>query len=297
MSRQFDTIPDSRLAPPWEVEAGGVVSLWKMQQFYAEVIVKFLSELGALERLAVDEDRDTPARPEITLAVTAKIGILQAMAAKYSLNAADQQCRRIIEECQSKQMRITCGEARDNLRELRRRFEDDFKGQLFLHLTAQEAIQFCEPMRGWEEIGRRFGEAIRDVEEMHKCFALHRYPASVFHSMQVIEHGLIHLGKWLGVKDHKPGWNATTRELTRICRLDAKARDAWEAKHHGFISQMDAVAYSLMTAWRHKIDHASGRLALLPGDFAPEIAEEIISATRGFMRRLATELPHKDPRK
>jgi hypothetical protein len=273
-----------------------VVSLWEMLEFYAEVVVKFLSELGALERMAMDEGRDTPARPEIVMAICAKVGILQAMAAQYSLNSSDQQCQRIIRSCEASGMRLSCGEIRDDLRELRRRFEDDFKGELFLKLTSQEANQYREPMKGWEEILGRFPEAIRDVEEMQRCLSLNRYPASVFHSMQVVEHGLIYLGKWLGINDHKPGWNATTRELTRICRLEAKNRDDWETRNFGFIGQMDAVSHSLMTSWRHKIDHASGRLILLPGDFAPEIAEEIISATRGFMRRLATELPMNDPR-
>lgn len=290
MLREISAFSDNRV---W---SRGVVSLWEVLQFYADVVVKFLSELGALELMAVYEDRDTVADPSITVAISAKVSILQAMAATYSLNASDQQCQRIIRNCQSKEMRVSCGEMRDDLRELRRRFEDDFKGNLFLKLTAQEADQYREPLNGWKEVGGKFPEAIRDIEEMRRCFALERYPASVFHSMQVIEHGLIHLGKWLGVKDPKPGWNATTRELTRICRLDAKSRDSWETRHFGFIGQMDAVAYSLMTAWRHKIDHASGRLALLPGDFAPEIAEEIISATRGFMRRLAVELPESDPR-
>src|SRR5215469_14312902 len=131
---------------------------------------------------------------------------------------------------------------------------------------------------------------------MRRCFGLSLYPACVFHAMQVIEHGLIHLGGWLAVRDHKPGWNATTRELRRIVSAGHDKRTEWERKHYAFIEQMDAVSQSLMNAWRHKIDHASGRLVLLPGETNPDTAEDIMSATRNFMRRLALELPIGDNR-
>lgn len=267
-----------------------------MMQFYADFFNDTMGRLSAFEVRAVDEDRNTPAKPEFTAQLYASLGVLRGHAILYGFTSTAQQCGRMMDLFDHRQMEVTCGESRDELKDLRRRFQDDLASHYFIHLTMQEAKNYEKPLDGWGDITASFPEAIRDIEEMNKCLALNRYPACVFHSMQVIEHGLIHLGKWLGVKDHKPGWNATTRELTRICRLDAKDRDSWETKHHGFISQMDAVAYSLMTAWRHKIDHAAGRLSLLPGDFAPEIAEEIVSASRGFMRRLATELPTDHPR-
>ena len=36
---------------------------------------------------------------------------------------------------------------------------------------------------------------------------------------------------------------------------------------------------------------AVGKLLLMTSDFAPEVTEEILEASRGFMRRLATEAP------
>jgi hypothetical protein len=183
-----------KATPPWESSQSGVVSLWEMQQFYGDFIVKFLSELGALERLAVQEQRETLANPAITVDVCAKLGVLQGLCFMYSLNASDQQCQRIISNCQSKGMHVSCGEMRDDLRELRRRFEDDFKATYFLQLNSKQSEEFQNPTKGWEEIRSRFRETVRDIEEMQKCFSLERYPASVFHSMQVIEHGLIHLG-------------------------------------------------------------------------------------------------------
>ena len=66
-----------RLSPPWETSVCGVVSLWEMQQFYGDFIVKFLSELSAWEVLAVKERREALANPEITVALCAKLGVLR----------------------------------------------------------------------------------------------------------------------------------------------------------------------------------------------------------------------------
>jgi hypothetical protein len=49
---------------------------------------------------------------------------------------------------------------------------------------------------------------------------------------------------------------------------------------------------ALKTAWRNKISHVQGKLVLLTSDFTPEVAEEIVMASRAFMRRLATEMPN-----
>jgi hypothetical protein len=179
----------------------------------------------------------------------------------------------------------------DRLVELENRLEDELKMQLFFQLPVAKRDYFDEPRRGWESVLRVFPDATSDVEEMRRCFALSRYPACVFHSMQVLEHRVIKLGKTLNVGDHKTGWAATTNELKQILKTPFTDRTDWEREHFGFVEQMNATVEALKTAWRNKIDHASGRLAILPGDFNPDIAEEIMAATKGFMRRLATEMP------
>lgn len=266
-----------------------VVSLLEMLEFHAEFFVKTLADLNAFEiKLQQELDGDAFVNPHILAALSVRLEAMMKESRRHGFDSIADQCERLLGKIERA---VRSGEIREGLNNLRTRFEDDFGRHMFFHLTASEAAEYRKPLEGWEDICERFGGAIRDVEEMNKCFALERYPASVFHSMQVIEHGLIRLGEWLNVKDRKVGWNATTQELTRIARLEPKDRTDWENRHHGFIVQMEAVSHSLMTAWRHKIDHASGRLSLLPGDFAPEIARDIIGATRAFMLRLAIELP------
>jgi hypothetical protein len=179
-----------------------------------------------------------------------------------------------------------------HLNELRSRLESELSHRLFLHMRSDRAKYFDEPRAGWESILEGFPECIVDVEEMRRCFALSRYPACVFHSLQVLELGVVRLGEFMGCADHKKGWDATSNELKKIAKKAYSEKDNWEKRHFQFLEQMDGAVEALKTAWRNKISHAAERLHLIPGGaFAPDIAEEIMAATRAFMRRLATEMP------
>jgi hypothetical protein len=72
--------------------------------------------------------------------------------------------------------------------ELIGRLIDETDDTIFFTLSPGEADFYKNPNRGWELAIDRF--AIRgDVEEASKCFALSRYSAAVFHSVQAVETG------------------------------------------------------------------------------------------------------------
>ncbi len=154
-----------------------------------------------------------------------------------------------------------------------------------------ETDYYANYRQKWIDVIQRFPNSEDDIDEAGKCFALGRYTAAVFHSLQIIEIGLIELGRVLGVKDPLPGWTATTNRLKAIIRTKYQDRSAFQQKHSALIEQLDALTESLKSAWRNKVSHAHGRLTLLTTGFAPDVAEEILAASRGFMRRLATEAP------
>jgi hypothetical protein len=54
---------------------------------------------------------------------------------------------------------------------------------------------------------------------------------------------------------------------------------------------MNNQVQAMKSAWRNKVNHVEGRLAVMKPEFTPDIAEEIMVASRAFMRRLATEMP------
>lgn len=179
--------------------------------------------------------------------------------------------------------------------ELEQRLYDETKGRTFFSLTLKETECFEKPRAGWEAIIERFPDAAGDVEEARKCFALSRYAAAVFHSLQIVESGLIELGLAIGVTDPKSGWTATTNALRKIVSAKHEDRTPFQRQHIAFFEQIHGTIEGLKNAWRNKISHAQGRLVLMTADFSPEVAEEILFASRAFMRRLAEDAPSPEP--
>jgi hypothetical protein len=92
--------------------------------------------------------------------------------------------------------------------ELQGRLIDEMEGKSFWAMSLGEAELYSSPRKGWEKIIERFPDAVDDIEEASKCLALSRYAAAVFHSIQVVEAGLIQLGTYIGVNDPRSGWTA-----------------------------------------------------------------------------------------
>jgi hypothetical protein len=179
--------------------------------------------------------------------------------------------------------------------ELRGRLIDEMESKCFWALTTREREYYEQPRNGWDEIIARLPDSVTDIEEASKCFALSRYAAAIFHSIQVVEVGLIELGEFIGVNDPHSGWSAVSTALDKVIAKKHQDRTVFERNNFGFLEQVQGTVGALKNAWRNKISHAEGRLTLMTKDFSPEVAEEILFATRAFMRRLADGLPPKAP--
>ncbi len=164
--------------------------------------------------------------------------------------------------------------------------------QLFVKIAAERRKFFDKPFSRWELIVKRFGQISRDVEEMNKCFALSRYTAAMFHAMQIAELGAIELGDYIGVTDPKKGWGPTQRKLEQLIRAGRNQLPSNLTGAFDFLEQMNREVDSMTLSWRHKIDHAANRLAIVPNtDFTPDISEHIMGAVRVFMLRLQEGMP------
>jgi hypothetical protein len=93
------------------------------------------------------------------------------------------------------------------------------------------------------------------------------------------------------VTDPQLGWDATTNRLRKVLGAKYPDRSPFQQQHSAFLEQINGTIEILKGTWRNKISHAQGKLVLLTRDFTPEVAEEILFASRGFMRRLATDAP------
>jgi hypothetical protein len=276
--------------PPWEASSHGVVSLYDMQQFYADVFLKALAQLNGFELRALDEERGNWVKPGMVLSLYAELGGLMTDAALYGLDSVGLQCQRMMKKMQDKQMVIQCGEVRDDLHNLRTRFEDEFGKHLFLHLTLKEAEDYQNPEKNWEKVTGRFPKVRYNIEESTKCFALGRYGAAVFHILQVAEYGVIQVAKLLNVEGDKPGWGGLKR-LKDLIEVPFPKRSALAQQHSKLLDNVVPLALVIKDSWRHKLDHVDNQIVWVDTDFSPEVATEIITATRGFMRKLALELP------
>jgi hypothetical protein len=193
--------------------------------------------------------------------------------------------------------KATWGEYCELCDELNGRLIDEAKDKTFFHLSLRESKIYNNSRDGWESAIARFPGIIDDVEEAQKCFALSRYPASVFHSVQIVEGGLVDLGAFLKVRDPHSGWTAVSQALRKVIDKKHSDRTVFEKRNFKFLEQMQGTVEGLKNAWRNKISHTEGRLLLMTTDFSPEVAEEILFASRSFMRRLAEDLPTPKPAK
>lgn len=123
--------------------------------------------------------------------------------------------------------------------------------------------------------------------------AFNRYPAAVFHVLLAVEHGIVALGKFVGVADPKPGWDATCSAVEKILQAGRKSAPPDILKHFSFLELVNKDMQSMKMAWRNKVSHAANNLVVMTSDFRPEVAEKIITACRGFMLLVAAEGTNK----
>lgn len=256
------------------------ITLLELLRFYAEAYVALAKDLLDLQVcLQIDEsgDKQTEAKHILT-----------------SLEVAVTQCRLIglqvsalhAEELIQKLERESL--TSENVKALHENIERELSCQFFVGIPSDRVEAFTKSLAGWEAIGDKFPMAIEDIEEMSKCYALSRYSACVFHSLMAVEHGLVYLGKLLGVTDPKEGWDASAKKLANIVQ-DGYAKNS-TGLDFGFLEQVNASVQVMKLAWRNKVNHATGKPIVMGGGFAPYVTEEIISATRSFLRLLAEGL-------
>lgn len=269
-----------------------------MRRFSAAQYMRF-AEMGsnasaalAINRIASPRGRGAEIDEDKTVAHVAACKFLEKEWVELELISSLATVRRLLKLLEKPN--TFNNELNEPLLELQGRLVDETEARTFWALSVRESELYRGPRKGWELIIERFPDTVIDIEEASKCLALSRYAGAIFHSVQVVEVGLIELGKLIGVSDPKSGWTATTNRLVSIIKKGHDARTPYERQHFPFLEQMHGTIEGPKNAWRNKISHAQGRLALLTADFSPDVAEEILLATRAFMRRLATDAPPLD---
>jgi len=295
-------VPDPEVLPlnvaverkpkPWEDNPYWLVSLLDMLQFYADLFVQTLTRIlqWEIKCSRITNNPATQVDPNIAVEIFAYVGTLAVELQVYGLETSVQKAGRIHELLKTRQMRVSYGEMTSNLKELRERMEDELHSSVFLSLTGNESRLYSSPDKEWSGVVYRFSKLRHDIEECSKCFALARYGAAVFHVLLIAEYGVIKVAVLFGVAGDKPGWGALDR-LQRINDRNWKDKTPLEQQHADFLKNLLPLAFAMKDSWRHKMNHVDNKIEWMDTDFSPEVANDIISATRGFMRRLAADLP------
>jgi hypothetical protein len=174
--------------------------------------------------------------------------------------------------------------------EIHRTIRREMRSTTFLYVSAERRQYYTEPTKDWEAVIRKWPKASLDITESSRCFALERFAASIFHILLVAEFGVIQICDLLGVSGDKPGWGCVQR-LERTLAKPYKDRTDLEQQHSALLTDLVPMIVAVKDSSRHKIMHVDNRLVWLDVDLGPQVASEVIASTRGFMRRLAKELP------
>jgi hypothetical protein len=172
-------------------------------------------------------------------------------------------------------------------REFYGRLNDKMKATAFLSLSMRETEEYKNPLASWESVVGKYSSAILDIEEAGKCLALGRYTACVFHLMRLVECGLRSLGAALNDPrldpKQNPSWETILRKCDKELQKPLKDRCIEWKTDEPFFSTATANLRAVKDAWRNPTMHVEKH-------YDGEEAREIYSATRAFMRHLASKL-------
>jgi hypothetical protein len=274
---------------PWDEKPFTLINWWDMQEFAAS---RFYAIGSLLERVQCRITKELDVETLVERDSPATLSLLESI--EIDAKAI---CLRVSVECcedliASVKRGITIKAFIRDLEELSRTIRREMKNEYFLHLNAQSANWYQKPLEGWDEALSRWSKIKVDIEESGKCYACDRFAAAIFHVLLVAEFGVIELARVLKQEGDRPGWAAADR-LQRILEKGYKDRSRLERRHSALLNNVMPLLLSIKDSWRHKINHVDNRLIWLDSDFSPRVAEEIIFATRGFMRRLASDLPQQ----
>jgi hypothetical protein len=285
---------ESDRTAPWRTRPVRLVSWWDVKAF----------DGGKLYIIAIllERTKDEDLKPLVAQAV---LSADRRTMIEMTLRFVERECVLLglgdsagaVFECRNdllalKHFQMTREQVLGRIEEIDRAIQRELKRQLFLYVASDRAGWYQNPTKDWEEVVKRWPPMRDDIEESAKCFACDRYAAAVFHVMLVAEAGAIEIGELIQIGDPKRGWNSVLREIDRILHKTKFADlKLVEQQHFKMLEQLWPLMQGMRDAWRHKISHVENKAVLLTGEFSPQIAEDIIVATRAFMRRLAVDMP------
>jgi hypothetical protein len=185
------------------------------------------------------------------------------------------------------------------LKEIRQRIEDDLKHVNFLLVPLSKVGYYDQPFFGIE-VEVKFPEALDDMREAGRCFALGRYSGVVLHCMGIVQCGLIKFAKpfRISIDIQMDDWNTIITKLDgaiserrkQILAANTKAAKSKWAKIEPYYAEVISDVRSIKSAWRNPGFHFRRR------DFDEAKALKVLGHVKDFMTLLANG-PNRKRRK
>jgi hypothetical protein len=173
--------------------------------------------------------------------------------------------------------------------ELKTRFRDELNECEFYYVPPSRLRFYKEPMLMGKEVNDRFPKAIDDIEDAGKCLALGQGTACVLHTMRVMECGLRALANALGIP-YAPSWESYLKQISDKIAEKHKNKTAKWKRDQPFYRDLSGDLLTVKQAWRNPTMHVDRK-------YSVEEAEQIFTAAKHFMERLAKHFTDKEMEK
>jgi hypothetical protein len=248
-------------------------ALWRLSSMVGQLFVRLETTFPPME------------------AIAPTLGELQREAKRLGLRSADQQLDRIGDLFKNLRAGTSLQTLGQDLRslvlDLHLRICDDLESRFFISMPPEnvEYYKQTEPLFG-KGVDARFPSLSFEIDEAGKCYAFDRHTACVFHLMRILEGGIEAARKCLGipdpVKDADRNWGAMLRKMKEeIDRRNRISAQQWlKPSDRDFFAEIYASLDAVRNVWRNATMHVEKK-------YTPLEAEHILTAVRGFMRKLA----------
>ena len=283
---------------PFTSFGGGsrVVSLWGMLELNASAFYAVVSALrqaqGRMEeqRIAGKEQNSKSRLPASDMTKASQLlsrlhDDLKMLGAQVTAIAVQSLLDKLASE---KEHGMLLSDMRESLNDIDARLKDELSlaTVLVIERDRQEYFGGAAAMFG-QEVADKLPSAISDIEDAGKCLACGHGTATVFHSMRVMEAALQSLARLLGIP-YAPSWESYIKQIeTKINEKHKRKTVKWK-RDEAFFREILGNLQTIKISWRNPTMHIVRR-------YSEDEAEEVFTAVRSFVKRLASRLP--DPPK
>jgi hypothetical protein len=237
------------------------VSLFDMLKRYAfsfyEVVVRIEQLRHDAKALGATSEYAAPAKVwhNTTDDVSTTLEAMRQECNKLNIASTSDLISHIESEVQQKGKNYTYVDLLNHLDTLCFSFATELRRNSCFRIASKKDEYFQKDDLFGHKVGKAFGKCAADIQAAGTCYALEQNEACGFHSMRVLEHGLVGLANKFGEDSSHTNWhNVIERIEKKIRQIDSTFGPDWKEQQK-FYSQAATHFMFLKDAWRNHIMH------------------------------------------